>query len=184
MFFLEAKATYIRHQDCDHIFFIGFFGAGKSTLAKNLGELFHRRYLDIDRLVAKRYATTVSDFVADRGFEAFCIAESHELSLLVHQQSLLVSCGGAIVENPENIRLMHSMGTIVYLEGDLTDSLRQMRTTQTRPFLHTDEPIEELFERLQKVYDGACDLRVDIRNKTFTEVRDASAQLLWEKGLL
>ena len=33
---------YVVHEGCDHIFFVGFLGAGKSTLARNLGRLFRR----------------------------------------------------------------------------------------------------------------------------------------------
>ena len=36
---------------CDHIFFIGFLGAGKSTLARNVGPMFKRRFVDTDRLL-------------------------------------------------------------------------------------------------------------------------------------
>ena len=39
---------------CDHIFFIGFLGAGKSTLARNVGTMFKRRFIDTDRLVVRR----------------------------------------------------------------------------------------------------------------------------------
>ena len=62
---------YIVHEGCDHIFFVGFLGAGKSTLARNLGRLFHRGYLDTDRLVERLGCKTVSEIVAQDGEEAF-----------------------------------------------------------------------------------------------------------------
>ena len=46
-------SQHIKH-GCDHIFFIGFLGAGKSTLARNVGNMFKRRFIDTDRLVVRR----------------------------------------------------------------------------------------------------------------------------------
>ena len=46
---------------CDHIFFIGFLGAGKSTLALNVGTMFKRRFIDTDRLVVRRCGKSVTE---------------------------------------------------------------------------------------------------------------------------
>ena len=46
-------AQAVKH-GCDHVFFVGFLGAGKSTLARNLGRMFHRRFVANDRLVERR----------------------------------------------------------------------------------------------------------------------------------
>ena len=45
---------YVVHEGCDHIFIVGFLGAGKSTLARNLGQLFHRSYVDTDRMAERQ----------------------------------------------------------------------------------------------------------------------------------
>ena len=58
---------YIVHEGCDHIFFVGFLGAGKSTLARNLGEMFHRRYVDTDRLAEKAAGRSLGDIYATDG---------------------------------------------------------------------------------------------------------------------
>ena len=33
---------YVIHEGCDHIFFVGFLGPGKSTIERNLGRTFPR----------------------------------------------------------------------------------------------------------------------------------------------
>lgn len=45
---------------CDHIFFIGFLGAGKSTLARNLGRMFRRPFVDTDRMVEREKGMSVT----------------------------------------------------------------------------------------------------------------------------
>ena len=41
------------HHGCDHVFFIGFLGAGKTTVARNLGNMFHRSFVDVDHMVER-----------------------------------------------------------------------------------------------------------------------------------
>ncbi len=124
---------------CDHIFFVGFLGAGKSTLARNLGRMFHRRFVDTDRLVERKCGQTVSQIFEAEGEQRFRTLETEALESLASERSLLVSCGGGVVETPRNIELIHEMGFCVYLEGDIDDSLRQIRRSDTRPDFRSAE---------------------------------------------
>ena len=169
---------------CDHLFFIGFLGAGKSTLARNLGGMFHRPYVDTDRLVERACGMTVAQVFRERGEAGFRRLETQVLEKLRRDRSLLVSCGGGIVETPENIRLMREMGTCVYLEGDFADSLRQIRRSDTRPDFRSPEHAAELFEHRRPLYEEAADVRVDIRGKSFDQVAMSAAESLLERGLL
>ncbi len=172
------------HDGCDHIFFVGFLGAGKSTLARNLGELFHRTYVDTDQMVERSLGKRVAQIFEEDGEDAFRDAETRALKNLEQRKSLLVSCGGGIVERPENCELMHRMGVVVFLDGDLEDSLRQIRCPERRPDLGDRRHAGCLYDRRRPLYEGTADLTVDIRNKSFEEVAAASGQLLWERGLL
>ena len=158
---------------CDHIFFIGFLGAGKSTLARNVGTMFKRRFIDTDRLVVRRW-----------GEGRFRELETSALRSLQSERSLLVSCGGGIVETPVNIELMQEMGTCVYLEGDFEDSIRQIRRSDTRPDFRSPEHAARLFEHRRPLYRQAADITLDIRNKSFEDVSYLCAEMLLERGLL
>ena len=61
-------SQHIKH-GCDHIFFIGFLGAGKSTLARNVGTMFKRRFIDTDRLVVRRCGKSVTEIFETEGEE-------------------------------------------------------------------------------------------------------------------
>ena len=168
----------------DHIFFIGFRGAGKSTLARNLGTMFNRRYVDTDRMVERRRGMSVARIFAVEGEQRFRELETQALSSLACERSLLVSCGGGIVETPENIDLMHRMGYCVYLDGDIDDSLRQIRRRDTRPDFRSDEHAARLLDHRRPLYRKAADITVDIRGKSFKDVSYLCAELLLERGLL
>jgi shikimate kinase len=181
---LVDEKGYIVHEGCDHVFFVGFLGAGKSTLARNLGRLFHRAYIDTDRLVERLECKSVNDIFAEDGEEAFRLGEERALRDLSKRKSLLVSCGGGIVERPECCALMHEMGTIVFLDGSLEDSLRQIQHPERRPDFVTVEQAAELYRHRRPLYEREADITIDIRNKTFDQVATEAGSLLWERGLL
>ena len=169
---------------CDHIFFIGFLGAGKSTLARNLGRMFNRRFIDTDRLVERRRGLSVRRIFELEGEERFRELETQALESLESERSLLVSCGGGIIETPRNTELMHAMGYCVYLDGDFDDSLRQIRSLRSRPDFQTPEHAAELYEHRKPLYQEAADFTLDIRGRTFEEVSYLCADMLLERGLL
>ena len=142
---------------CDHIFFIGFLGAGKSTLARNVGTMFKRRFIDTDRLVVRRCGKSVTEIFETEGEDRFRELETSALRSLQSERSLLVSCGGGIVETPVNIELMHEMGTCVYLEGDFEDSIRQIRRSDTRPDFRSAEHAARLLEQGRDAGDAVFD---------------------------
>lgn len=174
---------YITHEGCDHIFFVGFLGAGKSTLARNLGRLYHRSYCDTDRMAERLLRKTVRECFEQDGEDAFRDAETEVLRYLRTQKSLLVSCGGGIVERPGNTDLLHEMGKVVFLDGDLSDSLRQIQHPEKRPDLSL-ERADELYHRRRPLFVHVADYVIDIREKSFAEVAEVAGSLLWEEGLL
>ena len=169
---------------CDHIFFIGFLGAGKSTLAKNLGRMFHRPFVDTDRIVERRVGKSVTEIFATEGEPSFRRYETRALRGLAEERSLLVSCGGGVVETPENIELMHKMGYCVYLSGDLDDSLRQIRRSDTRPDFKSPKHAADLLVHRRPLYERVADFTIDIRGKSFKDVSYECADMLLERGLL
>ncbi len=169
---------------CDHIFFIGFLGAGKSTLARSLGRMFRRTYLDTDRLVERRAGRSISQIFRVEGESGFRVLETRALASLDSEQSLLVSCGGGIVETQENVELMHRMGYCVYLDGDFSDSLRQIRSLSNRPDFKSPEHAAELYRHRRPLYIDAADFTVDIRGRSFEDVSYMCADMLLERGLL
>lgn len=172
------------HHGCDHIFFIGFLGAGKTTVARNIGNMFKREFVDVDRMVEREFHKSVTEIFEQHGEEAFREAETRALESLKRRRSLLVSCGGGIIESEANAVLMHEMGRVVYLDGTLEDSLSQIKRPDKRPDLGDFNHASELFEHRRPLYIKACDYRVTITGKTFDSVANEAAELLWERGLL
>jgi shikimate kinase len=76
------------------------------------------------------------------------------------------------------------MGVVVFLDGDLEDSLRQIQCPERRPDLGDRANAERVYNFRRPLYEEVADITVDIRNKSFEDVAAVSGQLLWERGLL
>jgi shikimate kinase len=79
---------------------------------------------------------------------------------------------------------MHEMGTVVFLDGSLEDSLRQIQHPERRPDLGTLEEAAALYAHRRPLYQREADITIDIRNKSFDQVATDAGSLLWERGLL
>lgn len=179
-----ARQGYTRHEGCDHIFFIGFLGAGKSTLARNLGEMFNRRHLDTDRMVAHRQHVSIADLFTRVGEQGFRDLEVEALRSLEDEKSCLVSCGGGIVERRESTVLLRSMGTVVFLDIDLDGALSHILHPEIRPDLGDYDQAKALLAHRRPLYLSAADFMVDIRGLSFTDVAYKVGGQLYEAGLL
>lgn len=175
---------YTRHEGCDHIFFIGFLGAGKSTVARNLGRLFNRRHLDTDRMVVHREHASVAELFGTVGEARFREYERDVLELLRLEKSCLVSCGGGIVENAQNVALMRTMGKVVFLDLDLDGALAHITHPEIRPDLGDYEHAKALWHHRLPLYRAAADYTVDIRGLSFSDVAYTVGGMLYEEGLL
>lgn len=180
----EQDTGYVVHKGCDHIFFVGFLGAGKSTLARNLGGLFNRDFVDTDKLVERARHMSVCQIFECDGERRFRDYEVEALGKLRSRKSLLVSCGGGIVEDGRSCAIMHEMGKVVFLDGDLVDSLRQIRHPELRPDFGCLEAARKLYQARRPLYQGAADITIDIRGKSFEQVCSLAGCVLWEEGLL
>lgn len=181
---MTSGTGYVTHEGCDHIFFVGFLGAGKSTLARNLGKLYHRGYVDTDRMAERIMRKTVCDCFREDGEEAFRDVEAEVLRRLSTRKSLLVSCGGGIVEREDNCLRMHEMGVVVFLDGSLDGCLRQIQHPEKRPDFETAEEALLLYQHRRPLFSRTADYVIDIRNKSFEQVADEAGCLLWKEGLL
>ncbi len=169
----------------DHIFFIGFMGAGKSSVARKLSEMFKRDVFDTDALAKRIAGLSIPEIFGQQGEAQFRRYEYGALTKLLDKKSAFVSCGGGIVERADCVNLMRAMGYVVYLDIDLDGALSHITNFEDRPLLKRDRRAnEELLTRRTIMYEAAADMILDIKNKTLDEVAYLAAEKLWEANRL
>lgn len=124
------------------LFLIGPRGSGKSLAAKLLGRIYACRDYDTDQLVSQAEGRSISDIVAEEGWDAFRAMEKAALAKAVTMARAdlgtpgVIATGGGIILAPENRALMRENGTVVYLSAPaevLVGRLDQARQSSFRP---------------------------------------------------
>ncbi|GGE46691.1 shikimate kinase [Pullulanibacillus camelliae] len=116
------------------IFLIGFMGAGKTTIGKNLSQRLSMNVVDTDDMIEKVCQKTINDIFKEEGEEAFRHHESTILKELSWPETI-VTTGGGIIKNPENRQFMHQQGIVIYLHTDPRVVLERTADDDSRPLL-------------------------------------------------
>ena len=144
----------------DKIYLVGFMCAGKSTVARRLGERLGWRAEDIDELIEARERSTVADIFARHGEPYFRAAERDILRLLLPLRHTVVATGGGTFMDPDSQRAINLDGVSVWLDVPLETVIARLPPDARRPLSVDRAQMERLFAIRQSAYAGAT-LRVD-----------------------
>ena len=73
------------------VFLVGYMGAGKTTVGKELAKLAGLSFIDLDYYIEGRYHKAVSQIFAERGEEAFREIERNMLHEVAEFEDVLIS---------------------------------------------------------------------------------------------
>lgn len=118
------------------IFLIGYMGAGKTTVGKELAKRMGLSFVDLDYYIEARYRKTISRLFEENGESVFREMERkmlHEVSMF---EDVLVSTGGGVPCFFDNMTFMNNTGTTVYLKVSPEELVKRLELIKhTRPIL-------------------------------------------------
>jgi shikimate kinase len=123
------------------IFLVGFMGTGKSSIAKMLSAVLGIPMLDMDASIEERTGKKISDIFAKEGEAAFRALERAMVVELSAKHDIIVSCGGGVVIDPENIKTMQSSGIAVCLDATPETVYARVKNETHRPLLKVADPL-------------------------------------------
>jgi shikimate kinase len=149
-----------------NIFLTGFMGSGKSSVGKKLSQEMNYDFIDTDDFIEKQTNRKIEDFF-DKGEEKIFREKEKEFLQNFNLENTIISTGGGMACDEENITLMEKKGIIVYLFISLKEALK--RTHFNRPLLKNRENIEELYKKRLYFYKNA-NIIISVDKKTVEEV--------------
>lgn len=157
-------------------------GCGKSEIGRRLAEKTGRGFADIDEMIEDMTKVPISKFFQYEGEAAFRRLESAMLKEVAQRNDgLIVACGGGIVLDAENVRVMRETGAVVYIYRPIEAITRGMAVpdVQARPMLQGDiQKLKKIFEEREAIYEQSCTHKV-INDGSIVEVVDKLAALLY-----
>ena len=153
-----------------NIYLVGFMGSGKSTVGKILAEKLNMKFVDIDKLIEEKEGMKIKDIFEQKGESYFRELERKQIEAIVNQEGLVVSTGGGLGANLDNMNLMKKNGDVVWLDVSLNTVLDRLKNDQDRPLLKQPiEKIKQLFEERKNVYRLA-NIRINADKKTPSQI--------------
>jgi shikimate kinase len=153
-----------------NIYLVGFMGSGKSTVGKILAEKLNMNFIDIDKLIEEKEGMKIKDIFEQKGESYFRELERKQIEAIVNQEGLVVSTGGGLGANLDNMNLMKKNGDVVWLDVSLNTVLDRLKNDQDRPLLKQPiEKIKQLFEERKNVYRLA-NIRINADKKTPSQI--------------
>ena len=157
-----------------NIIFIGFMGAGKTSVGQAVSRLYHMDFLDTDEYIEKKAGMSISEIFKKFGEEGFRKMETETLTALQKEASgCVISAGGGLPLREENRKLLKKLGTVVYLKVSPETVEERLKGDRTRPLLAGPDPekrIRELLDYRQPLYEKAAHYTVDVNGRTPEEI--------------
>ncbi len=174
----------MRTRCTDHIFLIGFMGAGKTCVSRSLSAITGLSLIDVDQRIVALQHRSVPDIFAQDGEEAFRAIETDTLRRLVFEPRSIVSCGGGIVQTAANREALAELGTTIYLQVELDEALSRISRPETRPMLSGPVPVSEIYAARIPFYEQCADITVHTGDNTPGHIARKCRAILAERGLV
>lgn len=151
---------------------VGLMGAGKSTIGKALSKKLSFDFLDTDEVIIKEQETSISDIFAQFGESHFRQLEKNLVKKLSKLENKVISTGGGLVQDIENLDKLKENGIVVYLQASAEILYSRIKNDNTRPLLQVDNPLERLSEILSKREANykLADFIINTENKTIDDI--------------
>lgn len=130
------------------VYLTGFMGSGKTAVAPKLARLLRCGYADLDSEIERRCGLTVREIFRRHGEARFREVERGALKELSGMASGVIALGGGTLLDPENLALVKTSGTLVYLRVEPGLLLERLGTAEGRPLLEGGGDIRGKIGRL------------------------------------
>lgn len=138
-----------------NIFLVGMMGAGKTSVGRVLAKRLGKTFYDSDHVLEERTGVRIPVIFEIEGEAGFRARERAVIGELVCLDNIVLATGGGVVLDPENRRLLHARGTVVYLRAAVRELMNRTRNDKNRPLLQTSDPrkrLTEIFEQRDPLY--------------------------------
>lgn len=166
------------------VFFVGFMGAGKTSVARKIARRTGVPSIDMDVYIARSYGKEVREIFADIGEQGFRAVECQLLRELARGEARFISCGGGIVLAKANRKVLKDAGCTVYLKVTPEVAASRIFDLSTRPLFGDMQEAARVIALRTPLYEEVADFTVDTRDKGSGWVSREVFGLLRRHGVL
>lgn len=180
-----------------NIYLVGFMGTGKTSVGRHLAMEKNRpksrglascsrsqwNFIDLDELIELQQQRRIVDIFAQEGEPYFRKIEKKLLKQVSTQNKFVVACGGGVVLDKTNIKLMKKSGILICLCASCDQILKRVSSNALRPILNVANPKEriELLLKMRAPYYQQADYAIDTSDLSVKQVVSKIIKILVNK---
>lgn len=163
-----------------NIYLVGFMGTGKTSVGRLLAKEKGWDFVDLDELIELKEQRRIVDIFAKEGEPYFRKIEKKVLKEVSTQKKFVVACGGGIVLDKNNIKLMKKTGSLVCLSATSKEILKRVSACSHRPLLNVVKPGQriELLLKMRQPYYMQADKIIDTSGLSIKQVAARISKIL------
>lgn len=149
-----------------NIILTGFMASGKTEISKAIASISNYKLIDTDEMIEKEAGRSINEIFASDGEKAFRELEHKTICAAAELDGCVISTGGGVPLNKDNMTALRKNGIIVNLSPDFEVIKQRLEAARaTRPLLHNQsiEDVEKRFNDRRPFYED-CDVTINVTN--------------------
>lgn len=140
-----------------NIVLIGMPSCGKTTIGKKLINKLNKEFIDTDLEIEKIINMPISSYLTKDNETDFRNIEHSVIKEISKYNNKIISTGGGIIKNEENINLLKQNGIIIFINRPFN----KLITTSSRPLSSSYNDLQKLYEERIPLYHKYADIIVN-----------------------
>ncbi|MDR5658616.1 chorismate mutase [Serpentinicella sp. ANB-PHB4] len=156
-----------------NIVLVGFMGTGKSSVGQHIAKLLSLDFIDTDRLIEERENMSIKEIFNTHGEAYFRRLEKMVIKDVSQDKNKVISCGGGVVIDQENVEILKEKGRIILLEATADTIKARVDKNNDRPLLSESPNLEEIQKKLddrKAYYRQSADITINTDCKSIDEI--------------
>lgn len=160
---MSSDQDQMKEKTASHIVIVGFMGAGKSSVGRELARLHDDSLIDLDDTITKTEGRTPQQLIDEEGENFFRAAETRALlSAFDNGKARIIALGGGALTARATRELIARRDCfMIWLDAPFELCWQRIAGDEARPFARERETARRLYEERRKFYSLA-DCRIEM----------------------
>jgi shikimate kinase len=155
----------------DKIYLVGFMGAGKSSLAREVGRRLDWRVEDVDDRIEARERMVIAAIFSEKGEGYYRAVERAVVEELTRFRHAVIATGAGTFMDPELRAVIKGDGAVFWIDAPLSQVIGRLPHDGSRPLAASRAQLEAVYEARRLAYAEAH-MRLDASRASVGELAD------------